>query len=143
MRILFRHILMFALLLLGGAFHGSLLAQEEEAAEAEAPTEGKYKIPLEPFHFALLKRGRVVGQVNLTLVLELADGREYEDINRQVPRIRSDISIALTDLARQQFDVDRPIDPDLVSAYLTPFLDYRLGADRVEVYVQKAIIDPK
>ena len=143
MRILFRHILLFIVFSSGGVFCSAVLAQDEEATEAEAPTEGKYKIPLEPFHFALLNRGRVVGQVNLTLVLELADGREYEDINRQVPRIRSDISIALTDLARQQFDVDRPIDPDLVSAYLTHFLDYRLGTDRVEVYVQKAIIDPK
>lgn len=121
----------------------SLFAAQEEPPVGEAPTEGKYKIVLEPFHLALLDRGRVVGKVDMRLVLELEDGRDYEDINMQIPRIRSDISIALTDLAKQQFSVDRPINPDMVSAYLTPFLDYRLGKDRVEVYVQQAIIDPK
>jgi len=117
--------------------------QAEEPPAGEAPTEGKYKINLAPFNFSLLKRGRVVGQVDLTLVLELNEGRDYEEINSLLPRIRSDISIALTDLARQQFSVDRPIDPDLLTAYLTPFLDYRLGKDRVEIYVQQAMISPK
>ncbi len=118
-------------------------AASEEENSGEVPTEGKYKITLEPFNFAVIKRGRVEGQANLQLVLELDDGKDYEDINNQIPRIRSDISIALTDLARQQFSVDRPVDPDLVSAYLTPFLDYRLGKGKVEVFVIKAIIEPK
>lgn len=119
-----------------------VFAQDEET-EGEVPTEGKHRIAFEPFNISLLKRGRVVGQVDLRLVLVLHNGNEYEEINNLVPQIKSDFTVALTDLARKVFDVNRPIDPDLVSAYLTPFVDRRLGRGRVDVFVQHALIEPK
>lgn len=119
------------------------VSAQEEAPEGEVPTEGKHRIAFEPFNLSLLKRGRVVGQVDLRLVLVLQDGNDYEEIANLVPQIKSDFTVALSDLARKVFDVNRPIDPDLVSAYLTPFVDRRLGRDRVEVFVQHALIEPK
>lgn len=116
-------------------------ADEEEVGEV--PLEGKHKIAFDPFNLSLMKRGRVVGQVDLRLVLVLHDGSDYEEIANLMPQIKSDFSIALSDMARKVFDVDRPIDPDLVSAYLTPYVDRRIGRDRVDVFVQHALIEPK
>lgn len=121
----------------------SFAQDAEDEGAGEVPSEGKHKIAFEPFHLSLLRRGRVVGQVDLRLVLVLQEGRDYEEINNLMPQIRSDFNVALTDMARKVFDVNRPIDPDLVSAYLTPYVDHRLGRGRVEVFVQHAMIDPK
>tara|TARA_R110002096_G_scaffold274283_3_gene468095 strand:+ start:1047 stop:1466 length:420 start_codon:yes stop_codon:yes gene_type:complete len=119
-------------------------AQDADEVEAgEVPSEGKHKIVFDPFYLSLMKRGRVLGQVDLRLVLVLHEGNDYEEIANMTPQIRSDFTIALTDLARKVFDVNRPIDPDLVSAYLTPFVDRRIGRDRVDVFVQHALIEPK
>lgn len=121
-----------------------VIAQDAEEGEGgEVPSEGKHKISFAPFYLSLMKRGRVLGQVDLRLVLVLHEGNDYEEIANLVPQIRSDFNIALTDMARRVFDVNRPIDPDLVSAYLTPFVDRRIGRDRVDVYVQHALIEPK
>lgn len=121
----------------------SPLHAQEEVETGEVPLEGKYKIVFEPFNLSMLKRGRVIGQVDLRLVLVLQNGNEYEEIANLTPQIRSDFTVALTDLTRKVFDVNRPIDPDLVSAYLTPYVDYRIGKDRVKVFVQHATIEPK
>lgn len=125
-------------------FVSPAFAQEAEEVEAgEVPSEGKHKIAFDPFNLSLMKRGRVVGQVDLRLVLVLHDGNDYEEIASLMPQIKSDFTIALTDMARKVFSVDRPIDPDLVSAYLTPYVDRRVGRDRVDVFVQHALVEPK
>ncbi|MBL4838309.1 MAG: hypothetical protein JKY34_12110 [Kordiimonadaceae bacterium] len=110
---------------------------------SEALNEGKHKINFNPFHLSLFKRGRVVGQAELRIVLQLEDGDDYEEFNNIKTQIRADFTSALTELARIRFDVNRPINPDVVKAYLTPFADYRLGEGRVQIYVMHATIEPK
>ena len=76
----------------------------------------------------------------LTLVVQ--DQRDSEMVRLRMPQIRADFLSALTTLARQRFKINKPIDPDIVRAYLSPFLDYRLGDDKVDVFVKQALIDP-
>ena len=113
------------------------------AAEGEALAEGKHKISFDPFYLSLLKRGRVVGQAEVRVVLQLENGDDYEEFNNLKTQVRADFMSALTELARIRFDVNQPIDPDIVKAYLTPFVDYRLGEGKVQVYIQHAMIEAK
>jgi flagellar basal body-associated protein FliL len=128
--------LMFAL---GAASPGA--AQEEEAS-GEILDEGKHKITFSPFNITVMKRGKVQGLADIQLVLQLVDNREYEELNALKPQLRSDITTALSTLARQRWSLTRPIDPDIISQYLTPFISYRVGEGRLEVYVTQALINP-
>lgn len=116
---------------------GSLYAAEEEKAEY-----GKPKIDMAPFNFSLIKRGRVEGKVTIQLTLVIEENGSHEDIRLRLPQIRSDFNTALTVLARQRFTVTKPINPDIVKAYLTPYAIRRLGQKVVSIYVEQALIEP-
>lgn len=110
--------------------------------EGEALDEGKLKITFEPFHLSLLDRGRVRGTVDIQLVLQLHENTDYDKLNAIKPQLRADITSALSTLARQRWSLTRPIDPDIVSAYLKPFIDHRVGGDKLDIYVVQALINP-
>ncbi|NVJ99886.1 MAG: hypothetical protein HWE25_17165 [Alphaproteobacteria bacterium] len=112
--------------------------QEDEKAAAV----GKPKIEMKPFNLSLLNRGRVEGKLTLYLVLLIEEGGAHEKVRLRLPQIRSDFNSALTVLAKQRFSVSRPVDPDVVKAYLTPYVDYRVGAGVVSVFVKQALIEP-
>ena len=120
-----------------------LMVQDGEGpTEEELLDEGKHKITFRPFHLSILKKGRVRGTVDIQLVLQLHDNRDYESLNLLKPQLRSDITAALSTLARRRWRVTKPIDPDIVSDYLTPFIEHRVGPDRLNVYVLQALINP-
>jgi len=121
----------------------TLALAQEEGGDAEVLDEGKHKITFEPFHLTVMKRGRVQGTADIQLVLQLHDNKDYEGLNVMKPQLRADITSALSTLARQRWKVSRPIDPDIISAYLKPFIVHRVGADKLDVYVQQALINPK
>lgn len=122
---------------------GTTLAAQDEEAEGELLDEGKHKIGFAPFQLTLMKRGRIRGSVDIQLVLQLSDNKDYEKLNALKPQLRADITAALSTLARQRWKVTQPIDVDIVSAYLTPFITHRVGPGKLEVYVQHALINPK
>lgn len=131
--------IIFSIILLGVSGSVPALAQEEGG---EVLDEGKLKVSFEPFHISVMKRGRVLGTADVTLVLQLTDNRDYDELTSLKPALRSDISIALSSLARQRWDIARPIDPDIIKLYLTPYIEHRIGPGRVELYVLKALINP-
>lgn len=100
------------------------------------------KLDMHPIVFALVHRGRIDGRVTIELTLDAQSQDDMADIRLHEPQIRSDFVTALNGLARQRFRVTDPIDPDLVVAYLTPYLNRRLGHDRAAIYVQSALIEP-
>ncbi|NVJ68787.1 MAG: hypothetical protein HWE08_00450 [Alphaproteobacteria bacterium] len=131
----------FLLLFLTSAFTQPALAQEEEH-EGEQLDYGKPKIDMAPFNLALLERGRVRGKVTMYLVLVIEKKGEIEFVRARMPQLRADFNTALSVLARQRFSVSRPVNPDVVKAYLTPFADRRLGAGMVSIYVKQALVAP-
>lgn len=133
-----------AVFVLAGLGFADVKAAEQEAATGEELLdEGKHKITFTPFHLSLLKGSRVRASVDIQLVLQLHDNKDYESLNALKPQLRADIAAALSTLARQRWRVTRPIDPDIVSAYLTPFIEHRVGAGKLNVYVLHALIIPK
>ncbi len=106
------------------------------------PEEGKLKLDFAPFTFSMFERGRVVGKVSVMLTLEVQDGSKVEFVKQRMPQMRADFNIALSQLAKVRFDVNEPVDPDLIKEYLTPFADYRVGDDVVRVYLKQALIEP-
>jgi len=131
--------------MLGAAHAGAnwALVQDDDAAtEDELLDEGKHKITFRPFHLSVMRKGRVRGTVDIQLVLQLNENRDYESLNALKPQLRADITAALSTLAQRRWRVSKPIDPDIVSAYLTPFIEQRVGPGRLNVYVLQALINP-
>ncbi|WP_139167398.1 MULTISPECIES: hypothetical protein [Kordiimonas] len=128
------------MVLLSGFGAQDVRAQDGEGEEIQDV--GKPRIEMKPFNMALLERGRVRGQVTMHLVLVIEQKGGHEFVRTRLPQLRADFNSALTVLARQRFSVSRPIDPDIVKAYLTPYADQRLGSGVVSVYVKQALIEP-
>lgn len=129
--------------LIAGFFASSLLAPfAVEARQGVMPEEGKLAIEMDAFDFSMFNRGRMVGKVSLTLTLVVIEQSDSEVIRLRLPQIRSDFLSALTILSRQRFNVNKPIDPDIVTAYLTPFLSNRIGAGKANIFVKHALITP-
>lgn len=99
-------------------------------------------IELSPINFNLIEDGRVRGAITIEIVLELLDSANFEEIKAREPQIQSDFLQALTGLAKARFRVDRAINPDLVSYYLQPVVDKRIGAGKVDLFVNHALITP-
>ena len=125
-------------LMLLAAFQLPVLAEDDNSM----PDEGKLAIDMDPFDFPLFDRGRRTGRVSLLLTLVVQEQGDSERVRLHMPQIRSDFLSALTSLSRQRFKVNKPIDPDIVRAYLSPFLNYRLGDGKVDVFVKQALINP-
>ena len=113
-----------------------------EARQGVMPEEGKLAIEMDVFDFSMFDRGRMVGKVSLTLTLVVIEQSDSEVIRLRLPQIRSDFLSALTILSRQRFNVNKPINPDIVTAYLTPFLSNRIGAGKANIFVKHALITP-
>jgi len=108
------------------------------AQETQEPSE----LELDPFNVSIYRNGRVEGQVTVILRLETKDPSELSSITERLPQIRADIFTGLTELARQYFDVNKPIQPDLVRDYLLFFIDQRLGEGKVDLFVVQAGVNP-
>ena len=119
----------------------SAFAEEEEQKDKEFV--GKPQLEMTPFNFSVIKRGVVEGQATLHIVLVMDNTQDFELVRSRLPQVRSDFNTALTMLSRQRFEVNRPIDPDIVKAYLTPYIEARLGAGIAEVFVKQALIHPE
>ncbi len=113
-----------------------------QARQGVMPEEGKLAIDMDAFNFTMFNRGRVVGKVSITLTLVVIKQRDSEVIRLRLPQIRSDFLSALTILSRQRFNVNKPIDPDIVTEYLTPFLNHRIGPGKADIFVKHALITP-
>lgn len=116
-------------------------AQEEEEKQNEFI--GKPTLDMKPFNFSVIKRGIVEGKATLQLALMTENTEDFEFVRSRLPQVRSDFNTALSVLSQQHFNVNRPIDPDVVKAYLTPYLDHRLGKGKAEVFVKQALIHPE
>ena len=134
-------LLPFTALMLTIAAPQVAVASEEENKETEFT--GKPKLDMRPFNLSVIKRGIVEGKATLELVLMTENTTDFEFVRSRLPQIRSDFNTALSVLSQQHFDVNRPIDPDVVKAYLTPYLDHRLGAGMAQVFVKQALIQPE
>lgn len=134
---MYRKLIVLALMALFGFSHA--YAGQEQGA---MPEEGKLTINMAPFDFSLIQRGRLQGKVSLSLTLVVENQRDSEMIRARLPQVRSDFLNGLTSLSRQRFNVNRPIDPDVVTTFLTPYLNHRLGEGKARVYVQHAQIKP-
>ena len=130
------------LLLCSVCMTSAVQAAALEAAQEALPEEGKLTIDMAPYDFSLIQRGRLQGKVSLILTIVVEDQRFAEMIRARLPQIRSDFLGGLTTLSRQRFNVNRPIDPDIVTAFLMPYLNHRVGEGKAQVYVKHAQIKP-
>lgn len=109
---------------------------------AQNPDELTAEVEMKPIQFSLYQRGRVRGQVTIQLVLQVLDPNDVSVVEERIPQIQSDFVSALIALSKQYFDVNQPIQPDLVAGYLQPFAIKRFGPDKVNIFVVQATINP-
>ncbi len=113
-----------------------------QVASAQSAEELSTEIQIDPIQFSLYQRGRIRGQVTIQLVLEVKDPQDTESIKERTPQIKSDFVSALIALSKHYFDVNQPLQADLIAGYLKPFADKRLGVDKVNIFVVRATINP-
>ena len=122
------------------------------AQDAEGGEDGKEdnkdviyenRIEMEPFNISLFEGSRIAGRFNVRIVVEVAEGVDSVSAKQKVPQMRADFVIALSQLARVGFRVDRPIDPNLISDYLKRFAEERIGKGQVEIYVLEAYVETR
>lgn len=97
-------------------------------------------LALDPVVVSVLGHMRVQGLLSVDVGLELARSGDRTQVERLMPRLRDRYVSALTFLARNQFDVDRPVDLDAVHAVLQLATDQTLGEDRAMVMVVGATV---
>ena len=110
--------------------------------EQDAGDEARTSIVMDPINFNLIRNGKVEGAIAVDMIVELVEAGDFEEIKARQPFLQSDFLQALTSLAKARFRLTRPINPDLVVAYLQPVADRRLGAGKVNLLVRSAIITP-
>lgn len=113
-----------------------------EPVSAQDAQDLSTEIQLEPIQFSLYQRGRIRGQVSIQIVLEVLDPEKAADIKERTPQIKSDFVSALIALSKHYFDVNQPLQADLIAGYLKPFAAKRLGPDQVNIFVVQATINP-
>ncbi|GHF14178.1 hypothetical protein GCM10017044_05340 [Kordiimonas sediminis] len=115
----------------------------EEDEDTEAAEQAVSVFEMQPITFNMKQRSGGRGVVTINLALEILNDTPLEEVTYREPQLKADFGAALVALSRQAFSVDRPIDPNLVTAYLTPFADRRLGKGAVKIYVVKSQIVAK
>jgi flagellar basal body-associated protein FliL len=113
-----------------------------ENVHAQSADELSTEIIIDPIQFSMYQRGRIRGQVTIQLVLEVLNPSDVETIKERVPQIKSDFVSALIALSKHYFDVNKPLQADLIAGYLKPFADQRLGPDKINIFVVQATINP-
>lgn len=121
---------------------GAISLSPAMAEDDDGRDEARAKIDMDPINFNIIRNGRPVGAVVVEIILELQESRDFEDIKARQPFLQSDFLQGLIALSRTRFRVNRPIDPDLVVAYLTPVAAKRLGEGKVSLFVKNAVITP-
>ena len=113
-----------------------------EISYAQSAEELSTEIAIDPIQFSMYQRGRIRGQVTIQLVLEVLNPSDVEGIKERVPQIKSDFVSALIALSKHYFDVNQPLQADLIAGYLKPFADKRFGPDKINIFVVQATINP-
>lgn len=119
-------------------------AEEGEESEEEANRDENTILPITALNFSVIKKGRVRGTVSIVpvLVIKNPTDDELHELRGLLPLIRSDLMSVANLLAQKRFRINKPIDPDLVARHFQKRLDKRIGAGRIKVYIQDAIIRP-
>ncbi|UTW55605.1 hypothetical protein [Kordiimonas sp. SCSIO 12610] len=119
-----------------------LLLEGNETIFAQSAEDFSTEIQVDPIQFSLYQRGRITGQVTIQLVLEVLDPSDVEPIKERLPQIKSDFVSALIALSKHYFDVNKPLQADLIAGYLKPFAARRLDGEKVNIFVVQATINP-
>lgn len=120
-------------------------AEEGEESEEEVKSDDENTIlPITALNFSVIKKGRVRGTVSIVpvLVIKNPTDDELHELRELLPLIRSDLMSIANLLSQKRFRINKPIDPDLVARHFQNRLDKRIGAGRIKVYIQDAIIRP-
>jgi len=114
-------------------------SQEENDTTAAQPAG---RIELAPFVIPIFRNHRQVGRANIELIVEVTDSSQLVDIKKRLPQMRADFLTALSQLSKEQFRIDRPIEPDLVRYITNVYADRRFGKNAVSVFVKQDYLEP-
>lgn len=110
-------------------------------ASGKEPELGESRhIALEPMTVSVFRDSRTRGLLTVTVSLELADADDRERVLAVMPRLQDQFVMALTRLAANRVDVNRPLDIDGLSGVLQSAADRAIGAKTARVLVEGATV---
>lgn len=97
-------------------------------------------IMLEPLTVSVMRDARVRGLLSVDLTLELARLDERAAIERIMPRLRDQLMFALTQLAANRLDIERPLDLPTLTAALQQVIDRVIGESKARLLIGGATV---
>lgn len=97
-------------------------------------------IILEPLTVSVLRDARVRGLLSVDLTLELARLDERTAIEKIMPRLRDQLMFALTQLAANRLDIERPLDLPTITGALQQVTDRVIGESRARLLIGGATV---
>ncbi len=112
-------------------------AASEEVGKGEAVSP---HIALNGLTVSVFRNARVRGMLSVDVTLELNDPSKREDIEKIMPRLRDQYIMALTRLASNRIDIDRPLDLSMITQTLQTATNKTIGAQTARVLIGNASV---
>lgn len=111
------------------------------AAEGSSSAEPIF-IEFEPFSVSVIQNSRVAGFLSIAFDLAVEDEATIQQVERLRPRLRDAVVRILSRVASSRLDVSRPVDVDLVRAYVQKAIDGVIGPGKAQVLMEIVSLQP-
>lgn len=116
----------------------SVLAEESRGGSGSEPL----FIEFTPLSVSVIQRTRVAGFLSVAFNLVVESEEAAAHVERLRPRLRDAIVRILSRVANSRLDINRPVDVDLIRAYVQMAVDGVLGAEKARVLMQTVSLQP-
>ncbi|MCH8862091.1 MAG: hypothetical protein IID51_06235 [Proteobacteria bacterium] len=116
----------------------SVLAEESSGSSDSEPL----FIEFTPLSVSVIQRTRVAGFLSVAFNLVVENEEAAAHVERLRPRLRDAIVRILSRVANSRLDINRPVDVDLIRAYVQMAVDGVLGAEKARVLMETVSLQP-
>lgn len=103
---------------------------------------GPIFIEFEPFSVSVIQRTRIAGFLSVAFSLAVEEEAVIQRVERLRPKLKDAIVRILSRVASSRLDVNRPVDVDLVRAYVQAAVDGVIGAGKARVLMSTVSLQP-
>lgn len=121
---------------------GPLQASEEATGEGEKSGREQY-IMVPPLAVPMYHKGRIRGNMTVTLMVKLEDEEERDQARKYLPRLSSAYVMEVNRLSHNYFDVTRPVSVVMLGDALQKVTNRLLGHSDSRVLIESVIVNKR
>lgn len=116
-------------------------AAEGEDGETKSDA-GPIFMEFAPFSVSVIQRAQIAGYLSVAFDLAVEEEAVVQQVERLRPKVRDAVLLILTRVASSRLDVTRPVDVDLIRAYVQKAVNNVLGAGKAQVLMAIVSLQP-